>query len=84
MRIMFLDVVQGLAALVPHPGSGSSSTPAFLAAVRPAHAVFATGYRNRFGHPKAEVMARSVAAGAAAWRTDRDGTASRARHAAQR
>lgn len=35
--------------------------------------VFATGYRNRFGHPKAEVAARYAAAGAALWRTDRDG-----------
>jgi competence protein ComEC len=59
--------------LVPHHGSGTSSTPAFLAAVRPAHAVFTTGYRNRFGHPKPEVMARYLSTGAAAWRTDRDG-----------
>jgi competence protein ComEC len=59
--------------LVPHHGSGTSSSPAFVAAVRPAHAVFATGYRNRFGHPKPEVAARYAAAGAALWRTDRDG-----------
>ena len=59
--------------LVPHHGSGTSSTPAFLAAVRPAHAVFTTGYRNRFGHPKPEIAARYFAAGAAGWRTDRDG-----------
>mgnify|MGYP006887594174 CR=1 FL=1 len=48
-------------------------SPAFVAAARPAHAVFATGYRNRFGHPKAEVADRYAAAGAALWRTDRDG-----------
>lgn len=59
--------------LVPHHGSGTSSTPAFLAAVRPAHAVFTTGYRNRFGHPKADVLARYAATGVATWRTDRDG-----------
>jgi competence protein ComEC len=59
--------------LVPHHGSGTSSTPAFLAAVRPAHAVFTTGYRNRFGHPKPEIAARYLAGGAAGWRTDRDG-----------
>jgi competence protein ComEC len=59
--------------LVPHHGSGTSSTPAFLAAVQPAHAVFTTGYRNRFGHPKADVVARYAATGAALWRTDRDG-----------
>jgi competence protein ComEC len=59
--------------LVPHHGSGTSSTAPFLAAVRPAHAVFATGYRNRFGHPRPDVLARYVATGAATWRTDRDG-----------
>jgi competence protein ComEC len=30
------------------------------------------GYRNRFGHPKADVVERH-AAGARIWRTDRDG-----------
>jgi competence protein ComEC len=59
--------------LVPHHGSGTSSTPEFVTAARPAHVVFATGYRNRFGHPKPEVAARYAAAGAALWRTDRDG-----------
>ncbi|HSD44903.1 MAG TPA: DNA internalization-related competence protein ComEC/Rec2 [Burkholderiales bacterium] len=59
--------------LVPHHGSGTSSTSAFIAAVQPAHAVFTTGYRNRFGHPKPDVLTRYLATGAAAWRTDRDG-----------
>ena len=47
--------------------------PAFLGPVRPSHAVFTVGYRNRFGHPKQEVVARYLRAGAAIWRTDRDG-----------
>jgi competence protein ComEC len=59
--------------LVPHHGSGTSSSAAFLGAVRPAHAVFTVGYRNRFGHPKEAVLARYAAAGARVWRTDRDG-----------
>jgi competence protein ComEC len=59
--------------LVPHHGSGTSSSAAFLGAVRPAHAVFTVGYRNRFGHPKETVLARYEAAGAKIWRTDRDG-----------
>jgi competence protein ComEC len=59
--------------LAPHHGSGTSSTAAFVGAVRPAHAVFAVGYRNRFGHPKQEVVGRYVAAGATLWRSDRDG-----------
>jgi competence protein ComEC len=59
--------------LVPHHGSGTSSSEAFLGAVRPTHAVFTVGYRNRFGHPKEAVLARYAAAGASVWRTDRDG-----------
>ncbi|MGE5794313.1 MAG: ComEC/Rec2 family competence protein, partial [Bacteroidota bacterium] len=61
------------ALLVPHHGSGTSSSAAFLGAVRPAHAVFTVGYRNRFGHPKEAVLARYAAVGASVWRTDRDG-----------
>ena len=41
--------------LVPHHGSRTSSTPEFIAAVGAQHAVIPVGYRNRFGHPKAEV-----------------------------
>jgi competence protein ComEC len=59
--------------LAPHHGSGTSSTPALLAAVRPAHVVVTAGYRNRFGHPREAVVARYFAAGARVWRTDRDG-----------
>jgi competence protein ComEC len=44
--------------LAPHHGSGTSSTPAFLAAVRPQAAVFQVGYRNRYQHPKKEVYER--------------------------
>ena len=44
--------------VVPHHGSKTSSTPAFLDAVRPRAAVFQAGYRNRFGHPAAEVLER--------------------------
>ena len=61
------------ALLVPHHGSRSSSSAPFLAALRPQLAVAATGYRNRFGHPAAEVVARYAQVGATLWRTDRDG-----------
>jgi len=59
--------------LVPHHGSKTSSTPAFLAAVGAGVALIPVGYRNRFGHPKAEVVARYEAAGVPLWRTDLDG-----------
>lgn len=44
--------------LVPHHGSATSSTPEFLQAVAPQVAMVQAGYRNRFGHPRADVMAR--------------------------
>jgi competence protein ComEC len=62
--------------LAPHHGSGTSSTPAFLAAVRPRHALFQVGYRNRYHHPRADVLERYRAADAAVWRTDTGGAVS--------
>jgi competence protein ComEC len=44
--------------LVPHHGSKSSSSEAFLDAVQPRFAVVQTGYRNRFGHPAESVLVR--------------------------
>jgi competence protein ComEC len=44
--------------LVPHHGSKTSSSAAFLDAVAPRWAVVQSGYRNRFGHPAAPVLAR--------------------------
>ena len=61
------------ALLVPHHGSRTSSSPEFLAAVRPAIAVTPAGYRNRFGHPNAEVLERLFALEIKVFRTDRDG-----------
>ncbi|HEX5094299.1 MAG TPA: DNA internalization-related competence protein ComEC/Rec2 [Burkholderiales bacterium] len=61
------------AVLVPHHGSRSSSSPEFLAALRPRIAVAAVGYRNRFGHPAPAVAERYAQSGAALLRTDRDG-----------
>jgi competence protein ComEC len=55
--------------LVPHHGSASSSSAAFVNAVAPAWAVVSAGYRNRFGHPRADVLARYRAQGACALNT---------------
>ncbi len=57
----------------PHHGSLTSSTPAFIAAVRPAAVIFSAGRDNRFGHPAPAVVDRYRTAGAAIFRTDRDG-----------
>ena len=43
---------------VPHHGSDSSSTGAFLGAVSPAAAVISVGAGNRFGHPDGDVVGR--------------------------
>jgi competence protein ComEC len=65
--------------LVPHHGSKTSSSALFLDAVKPQLALAQSGYRNRFGHPVASVVARydergialvrSSQCGAATWRS---------------
>jgi competence protein ComEC len=59
--------------LVPHHGSRTSSSVEFLAQVNPQIALIAAGYRNRFGHPKEEVLDRYRALGSRIYRTDLDG-----------
>ena len=44
--------------LVPHHGSKTSSSPAFLEAVQPQIALVQAGYRNRFGHPADSILVR--------------------------
>jgi competence protein ComEC len=61
------------ALLVPHHGSATSSTPEFVKRVAPRHAVFAVGHRNRFGHPRADVLERYREAGSELLRTDTGG-----------
>jgi competence protein ComEC len=51
-------VLKSTVLLVPHHGSKTSSSAEFLDAVQPQLAVVQAGYRNRFGHPAASVMAR--------------------------
>lgn len=67
--------------LVPHHGSATSSTAAFVAATRPRFAVVGTRWNNRFGHPHPDVIARyrasgahivsTAVSGALLWRSDR-------------
>jgi competence protein ComEC len=58
---------------VPHHGSPTSSTPAFIAATHPALAVISCGVANAFGFPSHAVIGRWRAAGAEVARTDQDG-----------
>ncbi|MCA9872381.1 MAG: MBL fold metallo-hydrolase, partial [Anaerolineales bacterium] len=57
-----------------HHGSKSSSSAAFLSAVRPEFVIFSAGVDNRFGHPSPEVLERAQAVGAAVLRTDELGS----------
>jgi competence protein ComEC len=59
--------------LVPHHGSKTSSTPAFIAAVQPRVAVVQAAYRSRYGHPAPEIVARYEALGVAVVRSSRCG-----------
>ncbi|WP_109016857.1 ComEC/Rec2 family competence protein [Novimethylophilus kurashikiensis] len=59
--------------VAPHHGSKTSSTEAFINAVRPSITVFTVGYRNRFGHPKPEVVERYLNRGIRTYRSDQDG-----------
>jgi len=59
--------------VVPHHGSRTSSTEAFLDAVRPDVAVIQVGYRSRYGHPAPDVVARYRAHGIPVVRSDHCG-----------
>ena len=61
--------------LVPHHGSKTSSTQAFLEALRPRWGLLQAGYRNRYGHPAPEVVARNQALGIALAESPRCGAA---------
>lgn len=52
------EVAQPLVLMVPHHGSKSASSAAFLDAINPQLALVSAGYRNHFGHPHADVAAR--------------------------
>jgi competence protein ComEC len=56
-----LDNVKNLKVdilIAPHHGSKTSSTSSFLAAVQPGIILIPAGYRNQFGHPHPDVLAR--------------------------
>jgi competence protein ComEC len=59
--------------VVPHHGSKTSSGAAFIAALRPSLALVSAGWRNRFGHPRAEVLARYAEAGVPLFNTAVEG-----------
>jgi competence protein ComEC len=58
---------------VGHHGSSNATTPELLAAAEPTFAVISVGYRNPFGLPRMDVLARLEKSGARVYRTDVDG-----------
>jgi competence protein ComEC len=67
------DKLPASVLLVPHHGSRTSSSVEFVRAVGPRIVLVAAGYRNRFGHPKEDVLERYRALGSRIYRTDLDG-----------
>ncbi len=60
-KLVTMDGWEGLGTdvlVVPHHGSRTSSTAAFVDATSPTVAAVQSGYLNRFGHPRPEVVDR--------------------------
>ena len=58
---------------IGHHGGRNSTTPDFLAAVKPRLGIISVGEDNAYGHPHAELLERLANAGVRVLRTDRDG-----------
>ena len=67
------DKLRAEVLVVPHHSSRTSSTEDFIAAVQPRWSVLPVGYRNRFGHPKEDVVQRYRASATQLLRTDNAG-----------
>jgi len=59
---------------VGHHGSNTSTSPGFLAAVRPEVAIYSASATNQYGHPHAEVIQRLTSAGVEVYGTPTHGT----------
>ncbi|MDY6950689.1 MAG: MBL fold metallo-hydrolase, partial [Thermodesulfobacteriota bacterium] len=67
------EALKSDALLVPHHGSKTSSTPAFLKYVDPAIAVISAGRKEIFGLPSEKIVKRYAAWGSQILRTDQAG-----------
>ena len=63
--------------VVPHHGSRTSSSAGFVRSLSPAVAIVSAGYRNRWGFPKSDVVARWEQAGTLVLTTAQSGAISR-------
>jgi competence protein ComEC len=62
--------------IAPHHGSSTSSSFWFVNRVKPKHVIFSAGYKNRYKHPAANVVARYEAFGTRLWNTAEAGAIS--------
>ncbi len=67
------DLLDTDVLIVPHHGSNSSSTAAFIQTTSPEYAIFTTGYRNPYGFPNKKVIARYEEFGSALMNTASEG-----------
>jgi len=72
-RIASLHPLHADLLKVGHHGSGTSTTPEILAAVKPTFAVISVGFHTSFGLPKADVLERLQSARVRTFRTDLNG-----------
>ncbi len=68
-----LDLLPLVILKSPHHGSGTSSSAAFIDALKPRYVLISCGRGNPFGHPQPYVVERYRAVGAEILRTDLDG-----------
>jgi competence protein ComEC len=68
-ELLHADVIK-----VPHHGSKTSSTEAFVAATNPQFAIISVGRTSQFGHPHKEVVDRWQSSGATVLTTGNGGT----------
>jgi competence protein ComEC len=67
------DELQAEVLKIGHHGGRNSTTPDFLAAVKPRLGIISVGEENAYGHPHGELLERLANAGVRVLRTDRDG-----------
>jgi competence protein ComEC len=68
-----LDLLPKVVVKVPHHGSATSSSSAFVERLNPAVALIGVGRGNSYGHPVPAVLERYAMRGTTVFRTDLDG-----------
>ncbi|MCH9692935.1 MAG: DNA internalization-related competence protein ComEC/Rec2 [Gammaproteobacteria bacterium] len=73
--LKFADIQSDI-VIIPHHGSATSSTPAFVEATRPRVAIASAGFANRWNFPKTSVVRRWQSIGARVYTTAESGALS--------